>query len=79
MLFYFLFVFIHFLDTYFLVDIFFPHTTYIRGMHGKRGVICPLFGYVSVCVLYLFYALSLYLIVSWLSTAKFNLYLQHIS
>lgn len=24
-------------------------------MHGKRGVICPLFGFVSVCVLYLFY------------------------
>lgn len=54
----------------FILDIFwsiffFPRTTYIRGMHGKRGVICTSVVWLCWCVYIIsVYALSLCLIVS---------------
>lgn len=68
-----------FISRYFLVDIFFPHITYVRGMHGKRGVICTSVVWLCRCVYIIFvYALSLYLvdshIISGLLTTILNLF-----
>lgn len=73
--FYFLFVFIH--SRYFLVDIFFPlelHTLEECTGSGELSV-RPLFGYVGVCILYLFmHCLSVSHIISGLLMVILNLF-----
>lgn len=69
--------FYSFLDIFWSI-FFFLSSCYIRGMHGKRGVICPLFGYVTVCVYYILF-MHCICILSFpgLLIVMLNLYPQH--
>lgn len=68
--------FYSFLDTYFLVDIFFLILHTLEECTGS-GELSVRYLVMSACVYYICF-ISVFLSFPGLSTAKFNLYLQHI-